>query len=119
MMIWLPGFPGAGLPPNTASTFDQVSVQSTGVVPRSAGTILATARFRRTTRISWPRATNLSSSGKADCTCSTVTVFTPDKVVAANAPGKDDVRGIPSARTAGMLIAPSGFPPRVEHEFPG
>jgi hypothetical protein len=92
MMTWLPGFPGAGLPSNMASTFDQVSVQSTGAVPRSAGTILATARLRRTTRISWPRATTRSRSGKVDCACSTVTVFMLDKVVAASALGKDGVR---------------------------
>jgi hypothetical protein len=32
-----------------------------------------------------------------DCTCSTVTVFMPDKVIAAAAPGKDDVRRTLSA----------------------
>ncbi len=92
MTIWLPGFPAAGLPSNMASTFDQVLVQSTGAVPRSAGTILATARLRRMTRISWPRATSRSRSGKVVCACSTVTVFMPDKVVPAIAPGKHDVR---------------------------
>jgi len=104
-MIWLPGFPGAGLPPNMASTLDQVAVQSTGAVARLAGTILATARFRRMTRISRPRATNRSRSGKVDCTCSTVTVFMPDKVIAASAPGKDDVRGMELTEFPGWFAA--------------
>ena len=52
MMTWLPGFPGAGLPPKMESTLDHVSFQSTGVAPRLTGTILATGRFRRMTRIS-------------------------------------------------------------------
>ncbi len=80
MMIWLPGFPGAGLPPKISSTFAQVPAQSTLRRFFGIGTILATAFLRLVTSTSSPALTRRKRAEKLFSASSTVTDFMVVKI---------------------------------------
>src|SRR6266446_9161912 len=75
MTMRLPDLPGAYLPPKMASTFVQVSDQSTFCCLPFGGTILATVFLRSTTFTSSPPATRRRMSRNRVWACRTLTIF--------------------------------------------